>query len=180
VSKKTTVLIDEAYIDLVPDPARTTMIPLIKEGYNIIVTRTFSKLYGMAGLRFGYMVAQPDVIKKFSELTASPNAVSATTWAAAEASYLDKPFMKASYDGILASKEYLYGALKKEGYEYIPSGTNFVLFPVREDSKTFVQKMMANGVAVRSWEFDNKHWCRVSIGTMDEMKDFALSLAKIS
>ena len=180
VSTKTMVLVDEAYIDLVPNPAETSLIPLIKEGVNIIVLRTFSKLYGMAGLRFGYMVAQPETIKKFSALTSSAPAIAATTWAAAIASYRDEPFMKMSYDGIQQSKQYLYQVLKKEGYEYVPTSTNFVIFPVREDSKEFVKKMMANGVAVRSWSFNDKEWCRVSIGTMDDMKAFALALAKIS
>ncbi|MFT4202716.1 MAG: histidinol-phosphate transaminase [Chitinophagaceae bacterium] len=180
VSKKTMVFVDEAYIDLVPDPQATTVMPLVKAGENIIVARTFSKLYGMAGLRFGYMVAQPETIKKFEDVTPGQWSIASTTWAAALASYQDKEFMKSSYDNILASKEYLYTSLKKEGYDYIPSGTNFVCFPVREDSKEFAMKMMKNGVSVRSWVFDNKQWCRVSVGTMDEMKNFALSLAKIS
>lgn len=180
VSPKVPVFIDEAYIDLVENPEKTTMMPLVKKGLNVIVARTFSKLYGMAGMRFGYMVAQPEVIKKFSEISPGANSIGAPTWAAAIASYQDKDFMKDSYDHIQASKKYLYDVLKKEGYEYVPSSANFVIFPVKEDSKTFVTKMMNNGVSVRSWEFDNKQWCRVSIGTMDEMKAFALSLAKVS
>lgn len=180
VSKKVPVFVDEAYIDLVENPEEATMIPLVKKGYNVIVARTFSKLYGMAGMRFGYMVAQPDVIKKFSEISPGANSIAATTWAAAIASYQDKAFMKESYEGILASKKYLYGVLKDEGYDYVPSSTNFVIFPVKEDSKAFATKMMNNGVSVRSWEFNQKQWCRVSIGTMEEMKSFALSLAKLS
>lgn len=180
VSKKTMVFVDEAYIDLVPNPAETTMIPLIKEGYNIIVARTFSKLYGMAGMRFGYMVSQPATIKKFEQITPGPMSVAYGTWAAALVSYQDKPFMQMSYDGIQTSKKYVYEALKKEGYEYVPSETNFLVFPVKEDSKKFVMNMMKYGVSVRSWEFNDKQWCRVSIGTMDEMKTFALALAKVS
>ncbi len=180
VSTKVPVFIDEAYIDLVDDPAANSMIPLVKAGANIIVARTFSKLYGMAGMRFGYMVAQPEIIRKFSAITPGSNAIAATTWAAAIASYDDKEFMKDAYTKIQASKEYLYGVLKEEGYEYIPSSANFAIFPVKEDSRSFAGKMSNNGVSVRSWEFNNKHWCRVSIGTMEEMKAFALSLAKIS
>jgi histidinol-phosphate aminotransferase len=64
VSKKATVFVDEAYIDYLPDPAGTTLIGNVKKGQNVIIARTFSKLYGFAGLRIGYMIAQPETIKK--------------------------------------------------------------------------------------------------------------------
>lgn len=180
VSKKVPVFVDEAYIDLVDKPNAVTMMPLLKSGHNIMIARTFSKLYGMAGMRFGYVVAPPATIQQFSQVCPAASTIAASTWAAAIASYQDGVFMKTCLEQINTSKNYLYSVLKKEGYEYIPSSTNFVLFPIREDGKTFLTKMMNNGVAVRSWQFNNKHWCRVSIGTMDEMKAFALSLAKIS
>ncbi|HVV70745.1 MAG TPA: aminotransferase class I/II-fold pyridoxal phosphate-dependent enzyme, partial [Verrucomicrobiae bacterium] len=97
VSKKTPVFIDEAYIDLVDDPQGTTLIPMVKAGHNIIVSRTFSKLYGMAGLRCGYVAAQPDVIRKLSLYANGASSISATTLAAAVASYQDKPFMEYAY-----------------------------------------------------------------------------------
>ncbi|WP_394343552.1 pyridoxal phosphate-dependent aminotransferase [Gynurincola endophyticus] len=180
VSKKVPVFIDEAYIDLVEDPAVSSMMPLVKEGHNVIIVRTFSKLYGMAGMRFGYMVAQPETIKKFSALTPGSNSIASTTWAAAISSYEDKDFLRDAYTKIKESKEYLYNVLKEEGYTYIPSSANFVIFPVKEDSRSFATKMSNNGVSVRSWQFNNQQWCRVSIGTLEEMKAFALSLAKIS
>jgi histidinol-phosphate aminotransferase len=67
VSKKTTVFVDEAYIDYLPDPAATTMIGCVKAGQNVIVARTFSKLYGFAGLRCGYIIAQPETIGTLSK-----------------------------------------------------------------------------------------------------------------
>ena len=70
--------------------------------------------------------------------------------------------------------------LKKEGYDYIPSFTNFVLFPVKMDSKKFVMEMGKRGVGVRFWQFNNKEWCRVSIGRMDEMEAFAVAFKEIS
>lgn len=180
VSKKVPVFVDEAYIDLVDNPDAVTMMPLLKNGHNIMIARTFSKLYGMAGMRFGYLVAPPATIEQFSQVCPAASTIAASTWAAAIASYQDSVFMQTCLEQINTSKNYLYSVLKKEGYEYIPSSTNFVLFPIREEGKTFLTKMMNNGVAVRSWQFNDKHWCRVSIGTMDEMKAFALSLAKIS
>lgn len=180
VAKKTTVMVDEAYIDFVKDADNASVISLVKEGLNIVVLRTFSKLYGMAGLRFGYLVGQPDVVKKFREVSPGSGSVACTTWAAAIASYQDKAFMAEVNEKMQASKDYLYKVLKEEGYKYVPSEANFVIFPIKEEGKTFATKMMNNGVSVRTWAFDNKNWCRVSIGTMDEMKVFALALVKSS
>lgn len=179
VGKKVTVFIDEAYIDLVDDPQKTTLIPMVKEGHNMIVARTFSKLYGMAGLRCGYVVAQPDVIKKLSLYANGASSISATTLAAAVASYQDKPYMEYAYKNIMASREYLYEVLKKKAIAYIPSQTNFVIFPVNMDGAVFADKMMQEGVGVRSFRFFNKEWCRVSIGKMEEMQMFAVALDKI-
>jgi histidinol-phosphate aminotransferase len=179
VSKKVPVFIDEAYIDLCDDPQNTTMIPLVKDGYNIMVARTFSKLYGMAGLRCGYVVAQPDVIKKLSMLANGASSVSAITLAAAVASYRDKPYMEYAYKNITASRKYVCDVLKKKGILFVPSQTNFVVFPVNMDGVAFAGKMMEQGVGVRSFRFFSKEWCRVSIGKMEEMELFTAALDKI-
>jgi len=180
VSKKVTVFVDEAYIDYLPDPQGTTLIPMVNNGTNIIVARTFSKLYGFAGLRCGYVVTQPDIIKKLSAYTEGSVSISTTTLQAAIASYQDRTFLDAALQKTVASKEYLYEVLKKEGYTYIPSSTNFVLFPIKMDGKQFVTEMMKREVGVRSWKFNNQDWCRVSIGRMDEMQAFAEAFKELS
>jgi histidinol-phosphate aminotransferase len=179
VSKKVTVFVDEAYIDYLPDPKGASMISTMKAGSNIIVARTFSKLYGFAGLRCGYVIAQPETIKALSNYTTGFS-LSATTIAGAIAGYREEAFLKEALEKTLASKEYLYSVLKKEGYEYIPSSANFVMFPLKMDSKKFVSEMMKRGVGVRSWQFNNKEWCRVSIGRMDEMEAFAEAFKQLS
>lgn len=179
VSKKVTVFVDEAYIDYLPDPKASSMIQTMKAGNNIIVARTFSKLYGFAGLRCGYIVAQPDTIKSLSNYTTGFS-LSATTIAGAIAGYREEAFLKEALEKTLASKEYLYSVLKKEGYDYIPSSANFVMFPLKMDSKKFVSEMMKRGVGVRSWQFNGKEWCRVSIGRMDEMEAFADAFKQLS
>jgi histidinol-phosphate aminotransferase len=179
VSKKVTVFVDEAYIDYLPDPKGASMISTMKAGNNIIVARTFSKLYGFAGLRCGYVIAQPETIKALSNYTTGFS-LSATTIAGAIAGYREEAFLKEALEKTLASKEYLYSVLKKEGYEYIPSSANFVMFPLKMDSKKFVSEMMKRGVGVRSWQFNNKEWCRVSIGRMDEMEAFAEAFKQLS
>lgn len=180
VSKRVPVFIDEAYIDYLPDPQGTTLIPMANSMPNIIVARTFSKLYGFAGLRLGYVVTQPDIIKKLSLYTEASMSISATTLSAAIAAYQDREYLDAALKKTIASKEYLYEVLKKEGYTYIPSSANFVLFPIKMEGKQFTDEMMKRGVGVRFWKFNNKEWCRISIGRMDEMEAFANAFKEIS
>ncbi|MCW3106778.1 MAG: aminotransferase class I/II-fold pyridoxal phosphate-dependent enzyme, partial [Segetibacter sp.] len=166
VSKKATVFVDEAYIDYLPDPQGTTLIDCVKKGQNVIVARTFSKLYGFAGLRIGYMIAQPETVKKLTPYCTGPFGISAPSIHAALASYQDKEFLQSALQKTVASKEFLYKTLQQEGYEYIPSSANFVMFPIKMDGKRFTDEMMKRGVGVRFWEFNNKQWCRVSVGRM--------------
>jgi len=180
VSKKTTVFVDEAYIDYLPDPQASTMISQVKAGNNVIVARTFSKLYGFAGLRLGYIITQPETVKIFDKYTTQSWSVTATTLAAALAGYREEAFLQDTLKKTLASKEYLYSVLKKEGYEYIPSSANFVMFPLKMEGKKFVGEMMKRGVGVRNWKFNDKDWCRVSIGRMDEMETFADAFKQLS
>jgi len=180
VSSRVTLFIDEAYIDYLDDPKANTMIGAIKTGKNIIVARTFSKLHGFAGLRVGYAFAQIDMIKKLSMYTTGFAGISATSLHAAMASYQDTEFLKGALQKTRASKNYLYEVLKKEGYEYVPSFTNFVIFPLKMDSRQFVTEMEKRGVGVRFWQFNKKEWCRVSIGRMDEMEAFAAAFKEIS
>jgi len=181
VSKRVTVFVDEAYIDYLADPMGMSMIGAVKAGQNIIVARTFSKLYGFAGLRVGYIVAQPEMVKKLSDYTEGPNSISATSIMAAIASYQDKEFLMGALKKTLASRDYLYEVLKKENYTYIPSNTNFVMFPIKMDGERFAGEMMKRGVGVRSWTLaGNPNWCRVSIGRMDEMEVFAAAFKELS
>jgi histidinol-phosphate aminotransferase len=180
VSKKVPVFVDEAYIDYLDDPQGTTLIPMANANPNIIVARTFSKLYGFAGLRIGYVVTQAETIKKLSLYTEASMSISATTLAAALASYQDREFLDAALKKTNISKNYLYEVLKKEGYTYVPSSTNFVLFPIKMEGKQFTDEMMKRGVGVRFWKFNSKEWCRVSIGRMDEMEAFAAAFKELS
>jgi histidinol-phosphate aminotransferase len=74
----------------------------------------------------------------------------------------------------------LYQTLKTNGYTYLPSGTNFVLFPIRMKGEDFVTRMMDQSVSIRQWKFDGQYWCRVSLGTMPQMQAFADGLKVIS
>jgi histidinol-phosphate aminotransferase len=180
VSKRVPVFVDEAYIDYLPDPQAASMISMVKAGHNIIVARTFSKLYGFAGLRCGYAIAQPAAVKDLMKYSVGNMSISATTVAAAIAGYQEKEFLKDALKKTLASKEFLYSVLTKEGYDYIPSSANFVMFQIRMEGTRFATEMSNRGVGIRFWKFNNKEWCRVSIGKMEEMQLFADAFKQIS
>ena len=180
VSAKIPVFVDEAYIDYVKDPQKVTVLDLVKQGKNIIVLRTFSKLYGFAGLRVGYMIAQPEMVKTLSGYAEGAFSISALSMQAALASYQDREFMEEVIAKTQVSKDFLYAALKKEGYDYIPSEANFVMFPIKMDGPKFALEMGKRGVSIRHWKFIGKDWCRVSIGTLDEMKTFADAFSQIA
>lgn len=173
VSKKKPVFIDEAYIDYTSDPKKYSMADLVAEGYNVIVTRTFSKLHAFAGLRIGYTLAQPEVIAKMSQYSNSAGNISSPSAAAAIASFKDAAYQEYALEMNQKSKDFLIKTLTDAGYEYIPSVTNFMLFPLRSNSEEFRQEMLKRGVSVRSWSFSDQEWCRVSIGTMQDMQYFA-------
>jgi histidinol-phosphate aminotransferase len=180
VSKNVTIFVDEAYIDYLDNPQAVTLIDAVRKNQNVIVARTFSKLYGFAGLRVGYIVAKTELIKKVGNFSEGAFSISATSIQAALAAYNDKEFLQSAFAKTMASKNFLYEILKKEGYDYIPSSANFVLFPIKMDGQKFVDEMMKRSVGVRNWKMVGKDWCRISIGRMDEMQAFAEAFKEIS
>lgn len=180
VSPKVTIFLDEAYIDYLDDPKSYSMVDCVRKGMNVIVARTFSKLHGFAGLRVGYAMGQPELINKLENYTNGDMCISVTSASAALSSYGDADYLKNALQKTIASKEFLYKTLKEEGYEYIPSAANFVMFPLKMDGNRFVQEMMKRGVGIRNWKMNGKDWCRVSIGRMDEMQAFAEAFKQLS
>lgn len=180
VSDKVPVLVDEAYIDYAKDIKVDSMIPSIVAGKNVLILRTMSKLYAFAGLRVGYAIAKPEILKVLQPYCSGGFDISVPSFAAAIAAIKDIEFQKMTLTNTAISKHYLYDYLTKMGYAYIPSSANFVLFPIKMKGADLVSKLMAEGVMVRKWEFDRQHWCRVSIGTMDEMKAFTDAFSKIT
>ncbi|WP_025763656.1 pyridoxal phosphate-dependent aminotransferase [Dyadobacter tibetensis] len=180
VSEKVPVFVDEAYIELAVGADTESMVSLLAKKKNVIVARTFSKIMGMAGIRVGYMAALPSFIEQISKITRGGMGISYTSIFAASASLDDKDFQGNTRKLNHEAKQYLYTELKNRGYEYIPSYTNFVLFPITFPGKELLTKMASKGVAVRSFDIMDKTWCRVSIGTMDEMKAFVGALNQFS
>jgi histidinol-phosphate aminotransferase len=174
-SKKTAVLIDEAYIDFLDSPDNESMVPLAVANPNILVTRTFSKIHGMAGLRIGYVISHPSRIKQLEQtyFTESQIAISDLTLAAALASLQDEGHRLDCKQKIVAAREYTLSSLKELKLDPIHSFTNFILFPLGNYDGNFADFMLKkNNIALRSNTYLGEKWCRVSVGTMDEMKQF--------
>jgi len=171
VSPKVPVYSDEAYLEFLEPAQQVSMVELVKKDMNVIVCRTFSKIYGLAGMRIGYIVAKPDLIKKISKY-GGDFPISQTALAAATASLGDENFMSMVRSKNAAARKVMTDYLDQRKYFYGKSLTNFVFFPAPKDGKTILKKMEEAGYLMRIWDYQQKEWCRVSIGTEDEMKGF--------
>jgi len=179
VSEKVPVFVDEAYMGFLEDGAKKSTVSLINEGKDVIIARTFSKIHGMAGLRVGYVVAQEATLDKIQAVTRGGMGITYPSIFAASASMDDIEFQNTSRKLNAECREFVYKTLDDMGYEYVPSSTSFILFPIEMEGEAFLEKMTAQQVGVRAFDIMDKNWCRVSMGTMDEMKIFATALQKV-
>lgn len=176
---KAPVFVDEAYLDYMENPMASSMVDLVAKGKNVIVARTFSKIHGMAGLRIGYIVALPKTLEKIDSMVRGNMGMCITSVMGAIASMEDKEFLERSRKLTTEGREFVCSELKKQGFNYIPSYTSFILFPIAMNGKDFLKKMYDSGVGVRSFEVDGQTYCRVSVGLPDELKLFTESLKKV-
>ncbi|WP_159022319.1 histidinol-phosphate transaminase [Formosa sp. L2A11] len=179
VSEKVPVFVDEAYIDLSDNGLKDSMVDLVNQGKNVMIARTFSKIHGMAGLRIGYLVAQPETLKRLNDITRGGMGITGPSIMAATTSLKGKEFLDMSKSKIAEARDYTKKHLDKKGLSYLPSQTNFIIFEISTEGKQFLKKMFDQGVGVKAFNFWDKNWCRVSIGTMDEMKLFTEALDQV-
>lgn len=178
VSKKVPVYADEAYLELLEPTMQDSLVDLVRKDQDVMVSRTFSKVYGLAGLRIGYMIARPDLIKRVSRY-AGDFPVSQTAIAAAKASLGDMEFMKSVRTKNAEARAVLTNYLEQHKISYGKSVTNFVFYPASRDGKTILSKMEEKGYLMRIWDYRQREWCRVSIGTLDEMKGFVKAFEEV-
>ena len=179
VSEKVPVFVDEAYLWFLEEGAKHSMVSLIKEGKDVIIAGTFSKIHGMAGLRVGYAVAQEATLDKLQRITRAGMGISYPSVFAAMAAMDDTAFLDSSRKLNTEARTYTFNSLKAMGFEPVPSHTSFMIFPIDMEGKAFLGKMTEQKVGVRAFEFLGKKWCRVSIGTLDEMKLFTAAITKV-
>ena len=179
VSKTVPVFVDEAYLELAPEGLDASMAPLVAEGYDVFVTRTFSKIHGMAGLRMGYMLGKKESLEGINEITRGGMGIAGPTIAAASASMDDEAYLTMCKDKIKEARDYTTSYLESRGFDYMPSSTNFVIFPIDMEGDAFLEKIYDKKVVVRAFKFWDQNWCRVSMGTMEEMKYFTDAIDEI-
>jgi histidinol-phosphate aminotransferase len=168
------LLIDEAYIHLSDAPST---LDFVKQGKDVIVLRTFSKLYGMAGIRMGLAIARPDLLKKVGSL-AGLNPLPITAVAAAKVSLLDKQLVPARKKLIGDIRRETLDWLKSQGYQFTPSETNCFMLDVRRPGKEVIAAMAAKEMYIgRSWPAWPTH-VRITVGTRDEMLAFRKALTE--
>ena len=179
VSETVPVFVDEAYLEFLPDDMQVSMVDLLAKDKDVIVSRTFSKIHGMAGLRVGYIVALPSTIEKITEMSRPNMGMNITSILAAHASLNDINFQKMSRKKNTECRDYICQVLSGLDISYIPSHTSFMMFPLPMNGELYLEKMFDHGVGVRLFEIDKQPWCRVSMGTMEEMKLFATTLKSV-
>jgi len=162
-------LIDEAYFHYVRDDSYRSAIPLALKHPRVVVTRTFSKIYALAGMRLGYAVAHPDTAKRL-ELFASAGNINHLALKAALACLKDETFLKKSLNANQQASKVLYHGFEELGIEHIPSHANFVMYRIQNDLEEFITRMSENGVRVGRPFPPLLSYNRVSLGLPEEME----------
>ena len=177
MSKKSIVFVDEAYHEYVTDPNYRSMINLVKKGHNVMVSRTASKVHGLAGLRVGFAITTPEIAKRLeSYLTDSLNVIGLR---AAIASYQDERFQAHSVEQNNRAKKIVTNHLDNKGIEYLDSQTNFIFIKTGMNIAEFQPAMEKNGVIVgRPFPPYNK-WCRLSMAKPEEMENFNTGMDRV-
>ena len=171
------VVLDEAYNEYLPPADRSDSAAWIAEFPNLVVTRTFSKIYGLAGLRVGYALAAPELADLMNRVR-QPFNVNNLALAAARAALDDHLFVADSYALNRRGMEQVVAGLKRLGFEHIPSHGNFVTFKAG-DGAGINQKLLRQGVIVRPIAgYGMPEWLRVTIGTERENLRFLEALEK--
>ena len=171
------VVLDEAYNEYIPDALKSDSLAWLGEFPNLIVTRTFSKAYGLAGLRVGYAFAHPDVADLMNRVR-QPFNVNSISLAAAAAGLDDREFVRRSFELNQAGMRQLTAGLTRLGIDYIPSAGNFVSINVKDGAAVF-QRLLKRGVIVRPiGAYGMPAYLRVSIGLESENQRFLDALAQ--
>jgi len=169
------VVLDEAYNEYLPQECRYDSVAWLKEFPNLIISRTFSKAYGLAGLRVGYAFCHAQVADMINRVR-QPFNVNSVAQAAAVAALQDTEFVRRTFELNLRGMKQITEGLTKLGLEYIPSYGNFISFKIG-DGMNYYRRLLELGVIVRPVaSYDMAEYLRVSIGTEEENQKFLAAL----
>lgn len=178
VPKNVLLVMDEAYIEFLDDPV--DLLPLIRRGEkpNLLIMRTFSKIYGLAGLRLGYGIGQPELIAALEKIR-QPFNINSIAQAGALAALDDAEHVARTRANNAAGLAFLKKGLKELGLELVPSAANFILARVVEGQRIF-EELQKRGVIVRPLGgYQLPEWIRISVGTPEENERCLKALQEI-
>jgi histidinol-phosphate aminotransferase len=175
---ETMILVDEAYFHFADSPEYESVIPLVKEHPNLIVSRTFSKIYGMAGLRCGYCVAQKETIERMRR-NQMWDSVNCMALAAATASLDDPNHVPNGQRLNKEAKQFTTSELEKMGYKSIPSQANFIMFDCKRPVVPIIKAMKERNVHVGRLFPALPNHMRLTIGKKSEMETFLVTFREV-
>lgn len=164
------ILVDEAYFEYVDDPGYATAVPLAQADARVFVTRTFSKIFGMAGLRVGYAIAHPDTLAALRR-QGSSGSLSSASLSAAAAALADTAHLTAEKARNTAARRFTREKFEAAGYRVLPSSANFLMIDIKRDASAFQGLCRQHQIQVAR-AFPPLTTCvRLSIGTQAEMDE---------
>ena len=170
------VVFDEAYFEFLDNPPDT--LQYVREGRNIVVLRTFSKIHGLAGLRIGYGIAQTDLINVLQK-TRQPFNVNALAYAGALAALADDAHQRETKRVVDAGRAYLEEQFAEMKFKFVPGAANFVMVNVGNGAATF-KELLARKIIVRRLKgYKLPEWIRISVGTMEQNRKCIAALKEI-
>ena len=170
VTKNTLVLLDEAYTEYSDEP---TLAAMVNNNPNLVIAKTFSKIYGMAGARIGFALAHADTIKQLNELQPWANAgASAVSLAGALASLDDQSFVTLSKEKNTDARKLVTTAFDELNIPYIPSHTNFLYYSLKNQKSDLLAALANQNIRAGRLSGDKEMWTRISIGTKDQMRQY--------
>lgn len=176
----TILVLDEAYFEFASDKDYPDGLDYIKKGYNVISLRTFSKIYGIAGLRIGYALGCNEFIAALNRVR-EPFPVSRVAQVGALAALEDEEFKEKTLKNNAEGKTYLYNEFEKMGLSYATTHTNFVFVDLKRDSNEFFQALLKQGIIIRPGHlWDCPTFIRITIGTMEQNRKFIDALKEYS
>jgi len=179
VPKDILVIVDEAYFEYIDDPDYPDSFKYLREGRNILILRTFSKVYGLAGIRLGYGISRPEVIASLSKLRISFN-VNRLSQVAGMAALDDHEHVERSRATNEAGKRFLYEAYRKLGLFYLPTYANFVFVDFGKDSQMIFEALQKKGIITRTIkEYGFPNALRITIGSEAQNRKLIKALEEI-
>lgn len=173
------IILDEAYYEYVDDPSYPQTLAWALERPNIVVLRTFSKVYGLAGLRVGYGVANPKLAAWINRVK-EPFNVNAMGQIAAIAALEDQDHVQRSIEVNRQGKGYLYDEFKKLGLKYVPTQANFIYVDLARPCDAVFKGLLKQGVIIRKGDaFGQPTFIRVTIGTQEQNQRFIGALEAV-